>query len=565
MSLALLILVQVQESPRLSKATMAAAVLVFIMGVSLLVYFFRRYKSTEKELQDEWDRPEQSLFAPSEPSVHRGEEHSLAETEEAVSTDVAENEELEPESGAEAEPVPIPAPAEPQLPFVAEPLTQELQSDAVPVVLAPAQDTEIAQRQTEVLSSERTGAEGIESGVAPAVIASGPDTESTEHPTEVPSSEKQPGSTESEAITASILFDDDIWVGLEMPEQEAPAATQRFGVEQKPTDGSVEQPAQASVPHDATEPATPLKTELLGAARVDSYSPRERFESPGISQIAQRDAMEPPHVELAQHRAQPPITEPALPESRTQVLASSPAISEQHADVGAVANAEASPAEIEASIVAPAAANSASTKHVRAGSVLGLPAERSHAPLVLGAPVKPRDEIGIGALSNYGRDVEGGGGHGGTITLVSVILLLGGGIATYLFVPSVHSWVNATVERTRGIDPNPPAAVEQPKARVFAVRNEANKNIVKARGAVDNISEEILNNLAVEVSLERGNGASPELRKYLIKPAQLAPKERGVYEFEYDGNRATGFVGYRIVRLLSGESEIKFATPGRTG
>ena len=121
------------------------------------------------------------------------------------------------------------------------------------------------------------------------------------------------------------------------------------------------------------------------------------------------------------------------------------------------------------------------------------------------------------------------------------------------------------VARARGIDPNPPPAVDQPKARVFPARNDANKNIVKARGAVDNISEETLSNLSVEVSLERGNGAPPEARKVAVNPAQLAPKQRGVFEFEYDGNRATGFSGYRIVRLVSGEGEIKFTTPGRTG
>ncbi|HTG13802.1 MAG TPA: hypothetical protein VK747_00895, partial [Blastocatellia bacterium] len=69
--------------------------------------------------------------------------------------------------------------------------------------------------------------------------------------------------------------------------------------------------------------------------------------------------------------------------------------------------------------------------------------------------------------------------------------------------------------------------------------------------------------LSVEVSLERGNGAPPELRKVAVTPAQLGPKQRGLFEFEYNGNRATGFTGYRIVRLLSGEGEIKFTTPRR--
>jgi hypothetical protein len=56
----LFLLVQAQEPPRLSKAVIVGAVLVFLVGLSLLIYFFRRYKNTEKEAQDEWDRPEQS-------------------------------------------------------------------------------------------------------------------------------------------------------------------------------------------------------------------------------------------------------------------------------------------------------------------------------------------------------------------------------------------------------------------------------------------------------------------------------------------------------------------------
>ena len=553
MYLALLILIQAQESVRLSKTAIGAAVLVFIMGVSLLVYFFRRYKRTEKELQDEWDRPEQSLFAPSVPLVDPEEAQSLGEAERAVSSGATENAALETESLGEAEPAPKPAGREPLLPVVAERLTQELQSDGPPLVLASNPGTETIQHQTEVLSSEKTEAGGTPIDVAPAVIASAPDAEITHHPTELLSSEKRPENLASDASTESNLLDDDIWAGLELPEPEVHGGTRHFGVQQPPSDGTVEKHEETSVSYDASKPVKPRpQTDLLGAARVDSHPGREGFEPPGFTQIVRREPLKPEHIEPVQQSVQPPITEPATPESRTRILGSSPAVGEQ-------------PVGIEGAVVTPAAANSPASIRVRAGSVLGLPAERTQAPLVLGAPVKPRDEIGIGALSNYGRDLEGGGGHGGTITLVVVILLLGGGIATYLFVPSVNSWVNATVQRARGVNPNPPAAIEQPKARVFAARNEANKNMVKARGAVDNISEETLSDLKVEVSLERGNGAEGELRRFPIKPSQLAPKERGTFEFEYDGNRATGFGGYRIVRLLSGESEIKFATPGRTG
>jgi hypothetical protein len=561
----LLIFIQAQESVRLSKTAMVVAVLVFIAGVSLLVYFFRRYKRTEKELQDEWDRPEQSLFAPGVPLVDRDEGHRPREGAQALSSDAVENTELESETSTEPEPGSKPATVEPLPPAAALPLTRELQSDGQSVVLASTADTETTPHQTEVLSSEKSEPASTHIEVGSTVIDSAPSAEITQHPTELLSSETQPDHFASDASTESTLLDDDIWAALELPEPEAYAGTQRFGAETPPAEGEVGKREQATVSKDANEPVKPApQTDMLGAARVDSHSGREGFEPPGFTRSVRQEPVTPEHIQATQRSVKPQITEPQ-PETRTRILGSSPAASERHAGIEGAAGADQSSAEIEAPVVAPAAADSAASIRVRAGSVLGLPAERSQAPLVLGAPVKPSDEIGIGALSNYGKDLEGGGGHGGTITLVVVILLLGGGIATYQFVPSVRSWVNATVERTRGIDPNPPAAIEQPKARVFAARNEANKNIVKARGAVDNISEETLSDLKLEVSLERGNGAPAELKTYPIKPSQLAPKERGIYEFEYDGNRATGFGGYRIVRLLSGESEVKFATPGRTG
>lgn len=547
MSLALLILIQVQESPRLSKTAMVAAALVFILGVSLLVYFFRKYKRTEKEMQDEWARPEQSLFAGSLPSLDQGERPSM---QGAASADAIVSEQLEPDSGPRSEPDAIPAAVEAQAPVAAEPLTQEPRSEEPPVILAPIPDLEITQRQTEVLSSEKIEAASVETEVPPPVSDLAADSEITRQHTEVLSSKKEPDSSKIDTITESISFDDDIWEGLEFPEPEVPAATQPLGADRTTLAGSIGQPSQASVPEAGEAVNPPPNTELLGAARVDSPSGRERFEPPGFTQTVHGKALEPPRIDRAAER-------------RTRILASEPAVSGQPGEAEGVAEVGASSAE--APILAPAAANSAANIRVRAGSILGLPAERSQAPLVLGAPVKPRDELGIGALSNYGRDVEGGGGHGGTITLATVILLLGGGIAVYLFVPSVNSRVNAVVQRARGIDPNPPAAVELPKARVFAARNEANKNMVKARGAVDNISEESLHDLKLEVSLERGNDVPGELRTVPIKPSQLAPKERGTFEFEYDGNRATGFGGYRIVRLLSGETEIKFVTPGRSG
>src|SRR5215475_5048454 len=57
----LLLLILLQER-RLSPFVIIGAVLVFIAGVSLLVYFYRRYKRMEKETEDDWDAGRHSLF-----------------------------------------------------------------------------------------------------------------------------------------------------------------------------------------------------------------------------------------------------------------------------------------------------------------------------------------------------------------------------------------------------------------------------------------------------------------------------------------------------------------------
>jgi membrane protein implicated in regulation of membrane protease activity len=512
MSLLLLILIQAQEPPRLSKAVIAGAVLVFLVGLSMLVYFFRRYKSTEKEAQDEWDRPEQSLFGAVMPSVDQTETRSTTEAEGAIATAEPDPERSEP--GDEAPMAPLTLDSQPATEM--RPATQELKSDQS-LNLAPAPITEIPRRPTEVLSSTALEPETLSNEAKP-----------QSSPVDVEASDKVPASTE-------LLGVEDTLAASSEQQAEVPAST-------------------------TAEPEKPRsQTELLGAARVDARPPREPFEPPSITPIVHREPWETPHIEPLKPRAQPSVPLPERIEASTQMLASPPVVAQP-----AASGADASSAETQHPVVARAGAGRASMR-VPSGSVLGLPAERSDAPLVFGKPTRPKDEIGIGDFSNPWKGVDSGGGHGGTIALAGVILLLGGAIAAYLLVPSVSTRVNAMVARARGIDPNPPPPIEQPKARVFPARNEANKNLVKARGAVDNISEETLSNLSVEVSLERGNGAPPEVRKVAVNPAQLTPKQRGVFEFEYDGNRATGFSGYRIVRLVSGEGEIKFTTPGRTG
>lgn len=209
-------------------------------------------------------------------------------------------------------------------------------------------------------------------------------------------------------------------------------------------------------------------------------------------------------------------------------------------------------------------AGTSSIERKPAGSVLGLPAEASDAPLIIGQPARSRDEEGVAALSNYGKDVDATEtGRGGAITLLIAVLLIAGGGLLYLYVPAVHSRADALVARIRGQQPAP-AVVEKPKAQIYpSLSPEVNKNLVKARGAVVNISEAPLEELSVEISLDRGEGTAAEVRTYAIKPNLLAPGQQGLYEFEYEGGKASGFSRYRVTKLLSKNGEVKFKTPNQ--
>jgi hypothetical protein len=94
-------------------------------------------------------------------------------------------------------------------------------------------------------------------------------------------------------------------------------------------------------------------------------------------------------------------------------------------------------------------------------------------------------------------------------------------------------------------------------------RPEVNKNMVTAKGAVDNISDGPLENLTIEVTLQRGGDAPPETRAIAVTPSPLPPGARGFFEFEYDGKRDTGFAGYTITRLLSNGAPVRFRQPGQ--
>src|SRR5438034_1966661 len=86
-----LLLNLLQPQRRISLAVIIGAVLAFIAGVSLLVYFYRRYKGIEKESEEDWDSSRRSLFVnvPPPASAAKSEESDTSTSVE-LKTPVAE-------------------------------------------------------------------------------------------------------------------------------------------------------------------------------------------------------------------------------------------------------------------------------------------------------------------------------------------------------------------------------------------------------------------------------------------------------------------------------------------
>ena len=552
MLFALFILIQSQEPRKLSKLVIAAAVLFFIVGISLLVYFLRRLKASEKEAEEDWSMTRSSLFIePPAPSHPAG-----VDTEGAQTSQVKE---IEPVDFSPQRSETRTLASDPALEELHEIAQSEIavEPEAEPPAVQPrAHEPEIAreERGTELLASP---------------------TAQIETPAQV----ETPAPPEAPRETAP--FGEDIWAELEKREQKIPA---------QPVASDQTALLHSQLTEQASEPQTG-KIESEPSARVEHRAPREPFEPPTIKPITPREQSEMMRSQQPAPRAthdlyasstpnesaasEPPVSTTRLygqslesetrrePQTRTpyeqrgtRELAAEPAAT----DVRSTPIGE----PVETSFT-PAHVNRARERRAPAGAILGLPAEGAQGPMVLGKPVRSKDEIGIGELSRYGKPMEKDGGRGGTIALLLVVLIIGGALAVYLFVPSVKSEVNAWVARVRGVDPNRTTLSGDPKATIWASRiPETNKNMVKAKGSVDNISKEALEGLAIEVRLERASNQSPETITVPITPDRLEPSGHGVYEFEYDGNRETGFVKYTITRLLSNGKELRYTSPNQS-
>jgi len=503
-----LLLNLLQTRTRLSWVVIAAAVIALAAGIALLVYFYKRYKRIEKETEEDWDASRHSLFVSARPTQPKTE-----------LTDAAASVEAEPPV---SEPEPVKAGG-----------TREFASDLNLPSFTPAANVEPEPQAEAAAPEEPVPAQPVSAEPRPTEILASPSIE------RVASDVKhEPASVEEE-----------IWPGLEDSKQQV---------------------------------APPVTPAPLTAARVEEPARRETFEPPRLERISQRESYESPSIKpltpreaaaTKELRSHVPVDTEARREQADERTArgtvrfgSVPEDVPTHRDLQrsdretrelAGELASAAPVRIPEKPVSAGAAQTSRSF----GSVLGLPNETSHRPMILGEPARPSDETGIGALSHYGEDLGPKGGRAGKIVLFVVIGLLLGAAAAYVLVPSVHARVDGFIARLRGVDAQDRDALKTKAQIMPSSRPEVNKNMVIARGAVDNISEEPLGVLEVEVSLRRGDNAPPEIRRIPVTPDPLPPGERGSFEFEYDGKRDTGFAGYTITRLFSNGTEVRFRTP----
>ncbi len=330
----------------------------------------------------------------------------------------------------------------------------------------------------------------------------------------------------------------------------------------------------SALPHPAANEnvTTPLSSALEDAssARIEHPASRQNFELPLTK--PSREPFEPPRIEPLVAQSQQPEPTPFTTSRQTKISTPLPS-RETRLDREPLAPFEselpqtkpapltASQPEMVRAVTAEPAWRAPQAGRKVAGAVLGLPVETSDAPLVIGKPVISEDEIGVTGFRDYGKSPDASDtGRGGLITLLVVLLLIGGGVAAYFKVPAFHARVDAILARLRTGSSAPETVVEKPKAQVIPSRNpEVNKNIVKARGAVLNISEDTLEELAVEVSFYRGEKVI-ETRTVAVTPNTLAPNQQGTYEFEYDGSKSNGFALYSVTKLFSKSGELKFTS-----
>lgn len=568
MLFALFLLIQSSLPGNLSKLVIIGVILFLIIGVSALVYFLRRLKSSEKQAEDEWAAP-RSLFR-HEPAT-AGQERvdtpdAASQTAEGGSPDAERwsDEEKLPKATATLVSPTSPAPRESSATRIlsSEPHVEPSPavSEAAPEPITPVVEELATPRARE--PEEARADRGTELLVSPAQVPRAP--------------------------VESAPFDEEVWAELHDTVTSEPPAhiepTRPFGA------SPVEQTSAPPLEPDEVEPV----------ARVEQRADRAPFESPAITPLAQREPFAPPTItpitprqqsEMRAEQSTPPPSKydlygsssPGSDNAPTTNLYSQPASREAQSQraaalldrereaehhtrelatpVSVTSATPPAPGNDDWAAVSAGSGSAARERRTPTGAILGLPVTGGGGPLILGNPVKDRDDIS--ALSNYGKPPAEKGGKSGTIALLLVILILGGSAAAYLLSPTVHAKVNGWLARARGEDPEAMLLTPDPKVMIFPSRvPETDKSTVKTGGSVENISKETLENLSIEISLERDNGAS-ELRTVTITPSPLEPGGHGTYAFEYDGSKETGFARYTIKRALSNGNPLRFTAPGQ--
>jgi hypothetical protein len=535
----LVLLIWMQSQP--SKTIIVVASLLIVLAIALLVYFVRKLRASNKTEED-WSLTRSSLFV--EPAAGK----SVADATQAAET-LATPEPVEPTPGetrllaSEALDV-KPRAADSSPAVLPEPLP-------APEIAAPPKISE-APPATELLTATPPAPPARDERGTQLFSSSPPPRQ--ERATEVLSSLPPEPITAPEEIVADALatdeampFDEEVWAGLD---------------EAQPT-------AISEATQELRSPAAPQAdtSAPTRAARVEQRPPRAPFEPPVVEPLRQqREPFEPPAINPITPREQTallgtrPDAAPAKSEPTAPLYSDSAPRRDRASDIDTPRPPESSELAADQvwSSASSAPTNRAGSAHKPAGAVLGLPMEMSHTPLVLGTPVKSREEMGIGSLTSYGK-VDREGGRGGLIALLVALLIFGGAALAYFLVPSVHERVNAWIARARGLDPNEQLST-QPKAMIFPSRvPETDKNTVHAKGAVQNIANETLENLALEVQLNK-SGGEVETLNIPVTPAQLAPNDQGAYAFDYDGK---GITSYTIKRLLINGKEARFTAPGQ--
>lgn len=356
-------------------------------------------------------------------------------------------------------------------------------------------------------------------------------------------------------VTTAAIEDDEVWQDLDFSQSNtAELATPTPQVPQPPAPPVSD---KGTRPYNRAFPeqASASVSEPSSVDTLRTHTMREAFEPPRIEPIASPSPQ--PEMPLS------PAVAPPAPsaDTGTQAFSSTSRPTQVYSTEGNSTREFSAPQlPYETPIVQPTTHPEYETaQHGRisrpAGSVLGLPVDAPHTPLILGQPVKSRDEIGVTGFSNYDKPQDAGEKRrGGLIAILIVVALMGGGALMYFRVPAVHGWV----DRLRGAEQS--KAMDKARAQIIpAYPPEVNKKMVRAKGAVVNTSDQTLENLSVEVALYRGAVLDKTLT-IPVTPEALEAGKQGEYVFEYDGGSA-GYSRYSITKLTSNGSEVKFSIP----